>query len=481
MADKVTGRSLRRDISAFVRLKKASFSQKNYYRQEEILDRAENILNQYRHGQLQIEPKDYPVLAEYINKFAYYHKDELLDKLQSKADFDIQIYLEDKSKTLWQRLFPKKENNLLQASQMKSAIKKYTLMLNKASKNSFYNPNLAIKIEQLSDEAERNVNAFLIGKLDIAPQDLDIFAQYIKVFNTSIYERSPAEQALDKIETLKQSDTIIANTQAEHKTTFLRKPVITSFAFRRKKTNLWTRFNNKVQSLWSLYKPTSAKIRSIKTSGNTIWRRIKVAAVTIAVVVTSAFSLKSGVGTHEQINITPNNNTSLPANNSPKEMTDDQKTLQFSQVQKLQNEKEARIWQNYYDTTIEIIAPTLKIDKQELYNKIKSQLDKGIFVLPEGVTTEKVALNYVMFKAYGLPSSLENAITSNKKLSNEQQLNFASDAGIKQTDIKQIALKKYGKLSSYSAYDHAPKKLQTQHVNNLKELRQMRKQAVQHI
>ncbi len=497
----VKGKSLRRDISEIRRLKKANFTQKTYYRQEEILDRADDILRHYRQNELKIDAKDYPALAEYINQFGMHHKDEMLDKLQAVVNFDVRIYLEDKSKTLWQRLFPKKDKPTLTGAQMKSAMKKFSLMSHKASHDLFNNPHLTVKIEKLQSEAEQNVEAFLNNKLDIAKEDLDTFKQYLKVFNASIYEGSPAKKAIAKIEELKQADGVQPSSTNEPKPATIRKPIISSYGFKRPAANIWTRLGNRLKSLWSAHKPTTAKIRFLNTPAPTLWRRLKVAAVTGLVIVAGAFGLKSGEGTHAQNTTDSKNKTTLPIDNIAQN-TDNSKTLtavQFQNIQKAQNvqekqavkkvekqadkqaDKDARIWQNYYDTTIDIVAPTVHVNKQELYNKIQNQLDKGILTLPENVTKEKVALNYVLFKAYGLQSSLENALNTDKQLSAQQQAEFTRDAGVKQADIKQIALKKYGKLSSYSSYDHASNKLKKQHASNLKELRQMKKQAAQHI
>ncbi|MBO6281329.1 MAG: hypothetical protein J6N49_02225 [Alphaproteobacteria bacterium] len=486
MEYKVMGKSLKRDISAFVRLKKANFTPNVYNRQQDITDRADNILEHYRLGDLRIDPKDYPILAEYIEKFGSYHKEEMLDKLQSSVDFDVRIYLEDKSKSLWQRLFPKKENPTLKASQMKSAIKKYVLMSRKAEHNLFDNPHLTVKIEKLKQESDSHIQSFLNGKLEILPADLETFKQYIKTFNPTVYEGGLAKQALDAIEKLQQT----ADKNTTHttpKTLTLRKPVIISFGFKRKTENLWARLKKGLKSFWSSHKPSAPKVRLPQISGSTLWQRLKIAAVTGLVVAAGAFGLKSSEASHGNDGKVVKKHASLSVDTktvkaaSKKNVT----TVQFTQVQQEQQvknkqaEKEARIWQNYYDSTVDILAPTVNIDKNVLYNKIQNQLDKGILSLPEGVTKEKVALNYVLFKAYGLNSSLDNALNTAATLTAEQQASFARDAGIKQTDIKQIALKKHGKLLSYSAYNHAHKNVQKRYTQNLKELRQLKKHSLQ--
>ena len=483
MAQMVTERSLKRDISTYKRLKNKDFSQKVYYQQEEILDKATEILQLYSQDQLDIQQKDYPALAEYIDVFGGHEKDKLLNKLQSVANFDIHLYLRDKSKTLWQRLFHRNEAPVLKAEKMKSDMKKYTLLSKQTSKNFKNYILLSSKIDDLQNKAYQNIQSVADGKLEVMPQDFDLLKQYIQMFIPYPHETSVAFQALQKISTYSSQTSKLQQAKEHSKSKVI--PLHPSHikTYGSFHSSIWMRMGKKLSSIFHRRhnKPKN------RISVHNLWNRIKVPVITATIVIGSALGLKFGSNHVKTTDTLSSKDTpTILTNNSsqsdyvkptivytaPKSKSENiQKPEKNKSAQKATND---RIWKNYYDTTIDIVAPTLKIDKEKLYAQINNQIKKGIFTLPEGITAEKLALNYVMFKAYGLNSSIDIALKANTKLSVNAQHLLNHDAGIKQTEIKNIAKKKYGRLSSYSAYDHASKDLRNKHVTNLKELRKIK-------
>ena len=85
----------------------------------------------------------------------------------------------------------------------------------------------------------------------------------------------------------------------------------------------------------------------------------------------------------------------------------------------------------------------------------------------------------MIYKEYGLKSSIAAALNSKEKLSSAAQQRLVEDvkqAGDKGEGVKQMAAKlSHGRLSSYSKYDKASPALQKQHIKNLKELMQAKK------
>lgn len=490
MAQKVTGKSLKRDISTYKHLKNKDFSQKVYYQQEEITDRATEILQLYNQDQLDLLPKDYPVLAEYIDVFGGHEKSKMLDKLQSKANFDVRLHLKNQSKTLWQRLFHRDETPTLKAEKMKSDMKKYALLSKQTSKNFKNYILLSSKIEELQNKVYQNIEKFADDKMDVMPQDFELLKQYIYMFVPYPHETSAASKALRKIST-NTSQATVSQIVEEYS-----KPKVIPIQPSRIKPHnsshpsVWTRLGKKLSSVFHRQHNKPKKSTSLRH----LWSRIKVSVVTAAIVIGSSFGLKSVSHHAETTDTSRSNNVPTAVTNNSSQNHNIKPTTVYTSskeqpnnIQKSTANKSAqevtndRIWKNYYDTTIDIVAPTVNIDKEKLYAQINNQIKKGIFTLPKGVTTEKLALNYVMFKAYGLNSSIDAALKAETKLSVNAQHLLDKDAGIKQIDIKRMALEKRGHLSSYSAYKHASKDLKNKHITNLKELRKIRHHTNQRI
>lgn len=121
----ITDSKLRGDICSYRRLKNKQFAPKEYYKSEAILAGATKILNMYARDEIGIRAKDNKIMAQYIDTFAFYNREELLDKLQKASLFNVRKYLEDCKRTYWQRLFninPHKSPRLT-AGMMKSRIK----------------------------------------------------------------------------------------------------------------------------------------------------------------------------------------------------------------------------------------------------------------------------------------------------------------------------------------------------------------------
>ena len=90
--------------------------------------------------------------------------------------------------------------------------------------------------------------------------------------------------------------------------------------------------------------------------------------------------------------------------------------------------KHQKIWKNYYDNTIEIL--TSKTQRESLYNKIEHQLENEIFTLPSNISVERLAHSYLMYKEYGVKSSIGSALESSKKLTSVQQQQLINDINI---------------------------------------------------
>ena len=140
-------------------------------------------------------------------------------------------------------------------------------------------------------------------------------------------------------------------------------------------------------------------------------------------------------------------------------------------------ERTQRVWNNYYDNTVEILS-SAKV-KRDLYHKIEQQLADSVFVLPQDISKERLAYTYLIYQAYGIDSTIGQALERTGKLSNTEQTRLFEDvlaAGAKGEGVKKMAIARTGgQLSSYSRYDRASSSLQKKHVRNLHELGKLKR------
>ena len=164
------------------------------------------------------------------------------------------------------------------------------------------------------------------------------------------------------------------------------------------------------------------------------------------------------------------------------------KTISFAEAQKgvpsalssaSKDDREQKIWNNYYDNTLDILISAPK--KEALYKQIEAQIEKKILVLPQGGSKQKLAYSYAIYNEYGIKSSIADALNSTEKLSEARQNRLAEDikaAGSKGQGVKAMAQKiNRGQLKQTSKFDRADKVLRLKHIQNLNQLMKLAKQA----
>lgn len=114
--------------------------------------------------------------------------------------------------------------------------------------------------------------------------------------------------------------------------------------------------------------------------------------------------------------------------------------------------------------------------RERLYNQIRSQVNRGIFQIPDGMSVERIAHAATMSRIYEGKSIVLTALKSDKKLTHNQQMAFAAHIdgiGIHGEKLqKRVAQKQ--KLSNYSRFDMASNLQKQAHVRNLQELQKIR-------
>jgi len=118
----------------------------------------------------------------------------------------------------------------------------------------------------------------------------------------------------------------------------------------------------------------------------------------------------------------------------------------------------------------------------ELCRRVQAQIDAGIFAAPRGMSVQRIAHAMTMSRIYEGKSVILDALKSTERLTPAQQAAFEhhiaeiGDLGVK----LQQRMAKGHRMSNHSRFNHASKAMQKAHVNNLKQLKQLRKMA-QHV
>lgn len=128
-------------------------------------------------------------------------------------------------------------------------------------------------------------------------------------------------------------------------------------------------------------------------------------------------------------------------------------------------------------SSLNILLGAQKADS--LCRRIQSQIDAGIFAAPNGMSIERIAHAMTMSRIYEGKSIILTALQSTTKLTPAQQAEFnqhideIGDMGVKLQ--KRMAAKH--KLSNHSKFNQATQSAKKLHIQNLKQLKQMRKMA----
>lgn len=215
--------------------------------------------------------------------------------------------------------------------------------------------------------------------------------------------------------------------------------------------------------------------------------KIKISTLAVLAAAGSLIGLKS---CDKQLKFSPDKEIAPTAQNTTESSTTTAaaKTISFAEAQKAapsvspsasKDDREQKIWNNYYDNTLDILISAPK--KEALYKQIEAQIEKKLLVLPQGVSKQKLAYSYAIYNEYGIKSSIADALNSTEKLSEARQNRLAEDikaAGSKGQGVKAMAQKiNRGQLKQTSKFDRADKVLRLKHIQNLNQLMKLAKQA----
>ena len=428
------------------------FSDRKYYLQEHLENQGEKILENYQKGNLILKKSQFKNWARFIDTFGTYNREELLDDLQQKINtqkrpFNVREFLQRDKLTLWQKLTFSKGQTVARMSPLELKFKAwYHVRCCKMYNHRHFMHYTDMAVLKRHEEAEQYAKALINHEFDIKPKELIPLKKYFYTICYPLSSYPEAQQAL----------TIVKNKEKELKISDHKKEY---------------RQDKKSWSLTGFMKKAKSKLSQI---GN----KLKTVAAVTVVGLAGLFGLKTCQNT------TPNHIAKAPTATIHKAIKTDSIATPQTPIASQQKEKgtadftsEAqKVWKNYYMNAIEMLTSAQERDK--LCQQINQQLAQGTFSLPQDISPERLAYAQVMYKQYGIKSSLQSSINSQTKLTAEQQAQLVQDvyaAGKQGKGVQAMAQKQHqGKLSSYSKYDEASFQQQKKHVKNLQQLRQLR-------
>ena len=472
----IKNRELRKQISLYKRLHNKRMTLKNYSDRQKLEDKTENVIDSFENGTLQLDPSQYKLFAKYISAVVRYNtrKNTLYDILQKKADFDVRKVGKRANLSWFKKIFNIDPDKVpyMPKSTLNRKINRFKNLCYRFNKSAFAPSWIFSKLEKLHKEARTYMQAFIDDKITIKPEDRETFKQYMKVLNDFSSEEVLEQKCLAKLKTLPQK------TVSEKKST--KKTVgigLIPFKMTKIKTKSEKKNHNHKTAVATLliaftgllcYLGLSNK-ENIKSDSKKDKTEQKTKPVTESNQKQQTRMLKWDEAV-KQVKI--NSNVAYPKIKKPTE-TLKQKTQK--ETPEITPEHQAII--NHHNHVIKMRLGEKQADA--LDKKIEDLRQSGILSLPRDISNAEVAYAFVMYRAYGVQSSLSTALNSEVKLSqaeNQKVLEDIKAVGSTGLGVKKMAEAKHkGELNNHSCYDNASVKDQKQHVKNLKQLHQLQK------
>ena len=461
MSDKNLLKKMKRYTSKYTHLKNKTLSQKTYVEMEKISDLANEILRSFSHHNSPIDDNEAKIWIDFINTFGYSRKQDLLKKLQNRINFNIEEYMASKQKSFLDKIFPKKQKiSYLSSNELKQKYNRYNFIAHDDLNAYFFKSSKTKELKRLKEEAIRYTEAIASGKIVPHQEDCVETKNYIEAicFPTTPIEKKAKDIVMQiYMNGPQQSQTVSNATVLPDKQQSSQKKSIFS---KRISTKIKFGILSSIALIGSFLGIKSSNEKINSSEDMTIEVKKSKPNTTSEQISTAKWQNKQSSKVEQQ---------SLKI--EPQSTKVEQQKTDIST-------KEQNVWKNYYDNTIEILSSATQ--KEKLYKQIEQQLSAGIFKLPQDISKEKMAYSYVLYKEYGLSTSISQALTSKQRLTTQQQQKLEQEinaVGKKGEGVKKIAQQMYnGKLSSYSKFNDASSKLQQKHVKNLKELMQLKKQ-----
>lgn len=428
MFEKVSDKTLKEDVTKYKKLRKKTFTLSVHIKIEELEHRADKIFENFNKGKLNLAPSQYALFARYINTFSRQNKEEYFDKLQKMADFDVRESAQYAERTWWQKMFDIDPNAIkyMPAAVLEKKTNRYIKDMRRLERSQYSETISYNRGERVRMEAQEYMQAYVDGKIAIKEEDAKAFERYVKTTFYPIYPGCIAEQALNKL----KNDDFSAAAEA------LEKP--------------------------------KAKLINIKTpSAHSLLKWGKAAAVGLVACISSMLIFN---GDKEASGMTVNKDMPKTfkkiAKTTPHEVTKAHTIGLDEAVKLIETKKQAEAKKQAEEkiTFADSIKATPeavikhhdyvlfkrlgKKQRTKLYKDVQKQIEDKIFVLPEGMTYHEFAYAFAMYRAYGVKSSLADALKSQTKLTVAENQQIVSDivaAGYNGVGVRKMADKLHKK------------------------------------
>ena len=510
----VSNYTLKKDIKNQKRIKNSSFSASVYRMQEHLEKQSERILQSFAEGYLSLEKNQYKLFAKYINIFARTEKEACITRLQNMADFDVQQYLDESQKSLWERMFASKDTapKNKTSKRLKRDMKRYV----KACRNGN-----DVKAYNIREDAEMYVASFLRGEFTLPREDEKLFKDYIHVILYPVYAGSDAEKAILKLRAHDYATLDTEKTEDSAKITNKAEAVFSSIkGFFSKAADKIVTAPQKIKMpkvhmpSFKMPKITLPKIKMpsfsmSEKSKRIASRTVKVAGFAGVLTVFTIWGANKCSGNDKdslaqnniELSETPQDSVadkdsatfhfepvstfSAPESFKPIAMNTETKNVKASAQTEISAEKQAV---RDARTNHHLFLLNKRIGKKKMLAMIATINKKagkdGVFSLPDSISSVDFAYAMVMYRAYGVGSSLQNAYKATTKLSAEENAQIikdiidAGDTGLgvkKKAEQIHFEQKKGSLENGFSLYNRLSQKDQHQHNVNLKQYRQAKK------
>lgn len=405
----ISGTFLRQSINEMKKFHTGPYSKSKHGKKSFLEEKADQYFDLFLQDKLNIKPDDIKTFSQYVDIYTIgSRKEDLLNKIQSSADFNVREFLYENSKTWWQKLL-NKEKYSMTGKEMDKRVKKYTEAKKKLDDSGYYSGKSARLLDSLCDEAEEYIDAYNKGHYMPKQEDVESFSNYIKTIG-NFYQDSPATIA---VKNLKENKGIAQESKPRK---------FFSFKFNLKKIKYalggaaltavmgigaWFGFGgNKKQEAPKGKQPIVSIITKLTTPKMAMPKAFD-------------YSLDKFIA---------------------KDNTNTMQTMQIS----------ASAGEKFYESRLNRFL--LKSKRDALKANLSEQIQKGIISLPQSISPNRFLYAKIIYQKYGLKEiagEFDLALKSDKSLSADSQAKlygYVDKAGAKGLGARDMAYKQhYGK------------------------------------
>ncbi len=405
----VSGTFLRQSIDDMKKIRTGAYSVAKHGKKAFLEEKADQYFDLFLQNKLDIKEDNMKTFSQYIDTYSLGKKKEkLLDKLQENVDFDVRKFLDEESKTWWQKLF-NKEKYSMTGKEMDKKVQKYAEAKKKLDDSGYYSGKSARMVDKLCNEAEKYIEAYNKGHYMPRQEDAESFSNYVKAMG-NFYQGSPAAIA---VKNLRENKGIAPESKPRKKFSF-------NFNLKKIKYALGGAALTAVMGIGAWFGFGGNKKQDAPKGKQPIVSIItKLTTPKMAMPKAFDYSLDKFIA---------------------KENANPAQTMQIS----------ASAGDDFYEVRLNRFISKAK--KESLKNTLAKQIENGFISLPQSISPNRFLYAKIIYQKYGLKEiagEFDLALKSDKTLSADAQAKlygYVDKAGAKGLGARDMAYKQhYGK------------------------------------